>query len=227
MKVRPYFLYRLLARDLRVIGNYVLMFLGLSAFLLVFAFSTKPMATAVTTGLFTLTIPVAAVSILQFVQLAIWKERVGGTFVVLRSLPVTNNEISLAKISTVLIATSMVFLLPVAVLYSIAVVHGIAFPLHTRWILMWVYALFLSLGVLCAGAALLYDQKRAMIVPFIVLIVVCLIGYEIGRLPNIGRTFLAWRAEEWGLLVVGVAIALLVRACLTTFNRRDLVQLIE
>lgn len=226
--MRSQALYRLFARDMReitvLIGSLTVVFAGA----MLIGAAKNPLNAASANGI-ALAASVSMISTMQFVQALILKEKASGAFLLLRSLPVTNDEIALAKILAVCAGTEIAYLLLLAAIFIFLKLRGIPTQPLIGWVILWSAAILLVIAVTSAGAALAYDQKRAMVIPPIAIGSIVLLFAGIAKLtgPAFWTRFVVCRAEVWGLLILAALILLCTRVSLRLFNRRDFVQLIE
>lgn len=171
--------------------------------------------------------PILSVS--QFVQTLIWNEKARGTFLFLRSLPVSSGEVISTKLLVLLLATTTTYLLPVGLLtYSMARIGSSVSPL-LAWTILWIWIMLLLLGLATAAAAIAFDQRRAVLLPYLVLALVGIVlKVAIDHYgPGLPAQLLKLQVHKWGVALAMFLICLAWRGVAHLFRTRDFVQLVE
>lgn len=228
MQVRFHFLLRMLMRDCREMAPLAGALAAIFAVALLVGAEKNPRNALSANGI-ALAASLSVVATMQFVQVLVLKEKASGAFLLLRSLPVTNDEIAMSKILSIGIGTEAVCLLLLGAIFLFGKTRGLPMGTPSVWVVLWAVEILMLVEATSVGAALAYDQKKAMVVPVVVMAALLAVVAGIAHLagPNFWTGLLAWRAERWGLLVLPMLTAGFIRVALLLFDRRDFVQLID
>jgi hypothetical protein len=216
-------------RDFRQVWLLVITYCGIVAAALLPAYFGAGTLEDRISGLFIAPGILALLAVVPFVQTIVWKEKAAGTFLFLRMLPLTDEEILGSKLLVITVASSVILLLPLLVLVATLLWLGGNLPLHSWWIWLWEWLVLLMMVGWSTASAIAFTQQRAALAPYLFLGVAAspfvLATYWFG--PSFWDAVLRWHGHQWGLLLAAGVIWHGWRLSLRLFRSRDFAQLVE
>jgi hypothetical protein len=221
----------LVKRELSEVLPIVCSFLGVAALLATFGLFSVPKPLPAHAINLQLLLPavVTMPAILQYTQMLIWNEKAKGTFLFLRMLPVTNDELMSSKLAALVICTSLTFVVPVVTVGVYLYTQGVSLTFAQMFnvLLGWLCLLLLAMG--CAAASLAFNQQRALLLPYIALILILGVFGSMDKWvpPRYWKWILDFNLNRWAILLPSFGIWTSWRGILSLYRRRDFVKLVE
>ncbi|HEV2385801.1 MAG TPA: hypothetical protein VGS20_00965 [Candidatus Acidoferrales bacterium] len=219
----------LAARDFRQLRLLVAIYCAIIAGVLVSATAGEGSLAEDLSGLFLLPGVLALLAVVPFVQTIVWKEKAAGTFLLLRMLPLTDDEILFSKLVVVTAAGSFILLVPALALAAAAMAAGGGLPAQAGWMLLWEWVGLAVMTGWSTASAIVFTQQWAAVVPYLALLAASMpfiaAGYALG--PSFWAAIVRWHAPQWGLVPASLLAWHGWRLSLRLFHNRDFAQLVE
>jgi hypothetical protein len=171
----------------------------------------------------------ALLAVVPFVQTIVWREKAAGTFLFLRMLPLTDNEILLSKLLVVTGAGSLILFLPALGMLTAASLLGGRLPPMSGWLLLWEWVMVVVMAGWSTASAIVFSQQWAAVVPYMALVLVATpfvaATYMAG--PAFWQGVLRYHAYEWGLVPAAAVAWHGWWLSFRLFRSRDFAQLVE
>ena len=216
----------LVARELRAILSMAAALLGCGVLVVVVTLFRLPAKVALV-NLLSTPAGLATTGIMLFVQSQILKEKASKTLLFLRTLPVSNDVIITGKIVAIIVAASIVYVLPSTALLIALSRWQVSLPPLALWSLLWGWICVLVIGLVWTALAVEFEQRRARIVALAILAVVFAIIEIIGHAISPMSLVTQRRLFMWGLIPAGLFIVCGWRWIVFRFRSRDFADLVE
>lgn len=169
----------------------------------------------------------AFIGIFQFVISQVTKEKAARTFLFLRGLPVSNDEIVTSKIAAILAGASVIFAAPLVALLLIMSHWNVSAPPFAFWMYLWAWIFMLGFGLVSVAAAMQFTQAAALRITGAIALGLFLLGRLAVRSTSITSLFLDSKMFAWGLIPAVAIVVVVWRLVLLRFRRLDFADLVE
>lgn len=231
MWVRPKVLGILLKRELSAVTGYVALLLLIIAFIGAVAglqLSHRPIIYFLSNS-FGAIAAMAVAGLFQYAYVLISNEKSRGTFLFLRTLPISNDEAMLSKILALLLSLSITYLVPTITVFFLIRHFGSATPELDFWADLWTLWHLNFSAIIFVAALIAFEQRKAGLVALPVFLAPAA-GYFLGRVIFGGgfwQTGWFLLLARWAILPAAFGIWWAIIFTLRLYRRRDFVQLVE